>query len=64
MARVRVDPDRCVGHGRCYALAPEVYDADDVGHCVVRQETVEGDLEAQARVGAENCPESAIHIET
>jgi ferredoxin len=63
MARVRVDPERCVGHGRCYALAPEVFDADDEGHCVIRHEIVEGDLEVQARVGAENCPEFAITVD-
>lgn len=63
MARVRVDPDVCVGHGRCYALAPEVYDADDEGHCVVRHATVEGDLLGPARVGAENCPEHAITVD-
>ncbi len=63
MARVRVDPDLCVGHGRCYALSPDVFDADDEGHCVIRHETVDGDLEVQARVGAENCPESAITVD-
>ncbi len=33
------------------------------GHCVVRHEAVDGDLEVQARVGAENCPEFAITVE-
>lgn len=63
MARVRVDPDRCVGHGRCYALAPEVFDADDEGHCLIPNEHVGGELEIQARVGEESCPESAITVE-
>ena len=31
-----LDSEACVGHGRCYALAPEVYDADDEGHCLMR----------------------------
>ena len=34
--KVRVDPDLCVGHGRCYALAPEVFEPDDFGHCIGR----------------------------
>ncbi|MBV8950783.1 MAG: ferredoxin [Actinobacteria bacterium] len=63
MARVTVDPDLCVGHGRCYALAPEVFDADDDGHCVIRHEVVDGELEVKARVGADNCPELAITVE-
>lgn len=51
MSRVSVDPDLCTGHGRCYSLAPEVFDADDVGHCVVLVEDVSGALEEQAAVG-------------
>ncbi len=63
MARVRVDEKACVGHGRCYALAPEIFDADEDGHCVVRRAEVEGALLEQARAGEESCPERAIHIE-
>jgi ferredoxin len=63
MARVRVDPELCVGHGRCYALAPEVFDSDDDGHCVIRREVVDGELEVQARAGASNCPEDAITVD-
>ena len=62
MTRVRVDPDLCTGHGRCYTLAPGVFDADEIGHCVVRVEDVSGDLEAQAVTGEQNCPEQAITL--
>ncbi|MGH3577518.1 MAG: ferredoxin, partial [Mycobacterium sp.] len=48
MTRVCVDADRCVGHGRCYTLAPDVFDADEVGHSIVRAPNVSGELEAQA----------------
>lgn len=62
--RIVLDADACVGHGRCYALAPDVYDADDRGHCVLR---ITGDvppgLEDAARAGAGNCPEDALTIE-
>jgi ferredoxin len=61
--RVRVDEDRCVGHGRCYALAPEVFDSDDQGHCVVLVAEVPPELEGGARTGAANCPEQAITVE-
>ncbi|MDQ1479876.1 MAG: ferredoxin [Actinomycetota bacterium] len=63
MMTVRVDTDLCVGHGRCYALAPDVFGADEFGHAVVLEEQVAAALEAQARLGAENCPEQAITIE-
>lgn len=62
MTRVAVDADRCVGHGRCYSLAPHIYDSDDVGHCVVLVEDVSGDQEQQALTGAQNCPEEAITL--
>ncbi|MEJ5255239.1 MAG: ferredoxin [Acidimicrobiales bacterium] len=61
--RIRFDASACVGHGRCYALAPEVYDADDLGHCLVRFDVVPPELEDQARVGAHNCPEAALTVE-
>ncbi|MCV7412785.1 cytochrome [Mycobacterium florentinum] len=62
MSRVSVDPDLCTGHGRCYSLAPGVFDADELGHCVVLVEDVSGELEAQAVVGEQNCPEQAITV--
>jgi ferredoxin len=61
--KVFVDPDLCVGHGRCYALAPDVFGADDYGHCEILLGDVDGALVAQARLGAENCPERAIRLE-
>lgn len=61
--KVRVDFVRCVGHGRCYVLAPEVFQDDERGHCVLKQESVPPELEAQARLGEENCPEGAIRLE-
>jgi ferredoxin len=60
--RVRVDPSLCVGHGRCYDLAPEVYGEDARGHCRVLLADVPPDLEKQARAGVENCPERALEI--
>ena len=62
MTRVGVDANRCVGHGRCYTLAPEVFDADDAGHCLARVDDVSGDLEEQAVTAEQNCPEQAINL--
>lgn len=59
--RIVLDDDACVGHGRCYTVAPDVFDADDAGHCVVRVAgVVPADLVAQARHGVANCPEGAL----
>ena len=62
MTRVSVDAERCVGHGRCYSLAPQIYGSDDMGHSVVLVEDVSGDLEQKALIGAQNCPEEAITL--
>ena len=62
--KVRVDGAACVGHGRCYVLAPEVYGDDERGHCVVVTPEVPPALEPKARLGADNCPEQAIHLES
>jgi ferredoxin len=60
---VRLDETKCVGHGRCYVLAPDVYEEDDAGHCVLRMTDIPPDLEDQARAGEQNCPEGALEIE-
>jgi ferredoxin len=60
--KVRVDDALCQGHGRCYVLAPDVFESDDHGHCIVLHEVIGADLEAAARTGADNCPEAAITL--
>jgi ferredoxin len=61
--RLELDADACVGHGRCYAVAPEVFDADDQGHCVLEIAEVPPEHEAAARAGVVNCPEGALTLE-
>ena len=61
--KVTIDADLCEGHGRCYALAPEVFTADDEGHGEVVQPTPDTpELREAAQTAAQNCPESAITI--
>lgn len=62
--RVHVDPDKCQGHNRCYALAPELFDIDDYGYASEKNDgvVVEG-LEEKARLAVANCPEYAISID-
>lgn len=62
---VSIDSDKCQGHGRCYALAPDVFDSDDEGYAVL---LIDGDapvpteFEDAARLAADNCPEYAITV--
>jgi ferredoxin len=63
--KVAVDARLCSGHGRCEAIAPDVFHLDDVGYNVARGQVVDipPELEAQARLGVESCPERALVIE-
>jgi ferredoxin len=61
--RVHLDAEKCQGHNRCYALAPEIFDVDDYGQAVLLiEDDVPSDLEDKARLAASNCPEYAITI--
>ena len=60
--RVRLDEAKCVGHGRCYVLGPDVFGEDERGYCVLLKALVPADLEDQAHLGEQNCPEGAIEV--
>jgi ferredoxin len=61
--RIVLDSERCQGHGRCYVLAPDLFDADDYGHCVLLVDEVPAGRLDDARSGVENCPEQALALE-
>lgn len=62
--KVHVDESRCEGHGRCYALAPELFEPDDIGNShELAGGVVPAELEQKARLAAANCPEQAITVE-
>ena len=61
--KVKVDRDRCQGHTRCNALAPELFELDDLGNArEVGDGRVPNGLEAKAYLARSNCPELAIEI--
>ena len=58
-----IDADKCQGHNRCYAIAPELFDVDDYGQSVVIGDgAVAPELAAKARLAVANCPEYAISL--
>ena len=62
--KVRVNRQRCQGHARCAALAPELFEADEFGEAhEIGDARVSADLHAKAYLAKANCPESAIDIE-
>jgi ferredoxin len=58
--RVRVDEDRCAGHGMCLTLCPEVFDMTDDGWAIASDDEVPAEYEGAVHEAIENCPEHAI----
>lgn len=63
MVRVVVNRNRCMGWGACYTHAPEIYQPDAEGFCVVTKPYVGEALLERAIQGAAACPERAIRVE-
>ena len=62
--RMTVDGDLCMGHGRCYALLPDLLTYDDEGYVTIRDQTIEvpESLYELADEAAGSCPEGAISL--
>ena len=58
--RIVLDRAKCQGHGRCYALAPDLFESDEEGYAALKVGDVPAGCEEQAVLAAENCPEYAI----
>jgi ferredoxin len=60
---VRVNQQRCQGHARCTAIAPELFAFDQFGYArAIGDGTVSSELNTKARLAEANCPEVAIEI--
>ncbi|MGV0724061.1 ferredoxin [Mycolicibacterium elephantis] len=60
---VKVDLNRCHGHGLCLIHAPEIFDMNDEGRSYVKAACIDGELAEQVRRAVENCPEQALSTE-
>jgi ferredoxin len=60
--RAIVDHSRCNGHGRCFAVAPDLFDLDDDGYSVVDEISVPVGQSDDAREAAGACPSQAIGL--
>lgn len=62
--RLHLDRAACQGHGRCYALAPELFDCDEDGHAVLlATDELAPEQHHHARLAVDSCPEFAIDID-
>lgn len=62
--KARVDGAMCTGHGRCYTVAPAVFDPDEEGYNRDRDAVIDiaEEHEKVARRAARVCPEGAITV--
>jgi ferredoxin len=58
--KVTIDPNRCQGHARCIALAPDLFELDVEGFATVREYATSSPEDALK--AARNCPEDAITV--
>jgi ferredoxin len=61
---ISIDSAKCMGHGRCYTVAPDLLSDDEEGFVAQSGQTweVPEGLLGQAQEAAENCPEMAITL--
>ena len=62
--KIRIDSELCTGHGRCYSLAPTIFEPDDAGTGQVIDAEVPPEREADARRAVASCPERAVILES
>jgi ferredoxin len=64
VVKLAVDAVGCMGHGRCYLMAPDLLTYDDEGYVTIRGQTI--DVPADQVEAAEDaegtCPEQAITL--
>jgi ferredoxin len=61
--KIHVDPDKCQGHARCKAVAPDLFDLDAYGNArEAGNGVVPTGQEDQAYLARANCPEFAIEV--
>jgi Ferredoxin len=58
--KVVIDRASCVGHARCQAVAPDLYELDDLGYIDSDGFDVPAGMEDEALKGAKACPERII----
>ncbi len=55
-----IDAERCAGHGRCYALAPGVFEPDEMGYARLKPEIDPAEIPDDRETIVFECPEGAI----
>lgn len=60
--KLKVDADLCQGHGRCYSLYPDLFEADEDGYGTAVDVQLAPRQMKAAEEAIEVCPEAAISL--
>jgi ferredoxin len=62
--RLKVDGPACMGHGRCYVMAPDLLTSDEEGYVTIRGHAIDvpAGQAGPAEDAAGTCPEQAITL--
>ena len=60
--KIKVSHEKCAGHARCWALAPDIFELDDSGYILPNDIDVPEGQEQLAQRGVRSCPERALAI--
>lgn len=63
MIKVIANRETCEGFGTCVMVSEEIFDLDDEGLVVLKQELVPDDLLREVRQAAYDCPTDSIAFE-
>lgn len=62
--KVKAKKDRCTGHARCAAIAPDIFHLDDNGYIALDEWDIPSNQTDLARRGVHACPEGALRLAT
>jgi ferredoxin len=64
VVKLTVDGAHCMGHGRCYQMAPDLLTCDEEGYVTIRDQTIDvpADHVEAAEDAEATCPEQAISL--
>lgn len=61
--KAKVNKDICIGCGACQAIVPDVFELEDDGLAVCKEEEIKEELKEDVRDASDSCPTGAIEVE-
>ena len=61
--KTKVNKDACIGCGSCTVIASDVFEIDDDGLAIAKNENITDENKEEVIDASEACPTSAIEVE-